>query len=189
MECFKHVLPSMKLAIPSAAMVCVNIEAITVMVISGFSAAVRYTSCGQRREVSNELGAGNADRAKNVLSVTLKLSIFLALVVVLSLIFGHNLWASAFSNSPVIKKDFASITPLLVISILFDSAQGVLSGTRGCGWQHLAVWTNLAAFYVIGMPIAILLGFKVHLYTKVGDNDYGSYSSKPYAGLLTSLNS
>ncbi|KAF9590896.1 hypothetical protein IFM89_000152 [Coptis chinensis] len=98
--------------------------------------------------------------------------------------------ASAFSNSPVIKKDFASMTPLLAISILFDSTQGVLSGvSRGCGWQHLAAWTNLAAFYVIGMPIAILLGFKVHLYTKVGDNGYGSYSSKPYAGLLTSLNS
>ncbi|KAF9610579.1 hypothetical protein IFM89_023373 [Coptis chinensis] len=189
MECFKHVLPSMKLAIPSAVMVCleywafellvllaglmpnsenstsliamcVNTEAVTFMITYGFSAAVST-------RVSNELGAGNADRAKNAVSVTLKLSIFLALVVVLSLIFGHNLWASAFSNSPVIKKDFASMTPLLAISILFDSAQGVLSGvSRGCGWQHLAAWTNLAAFYVIGMPIAILLGFKVHLYTK-----------------------
>ncbi|KAF5182308.1 Detoxification-like protein [Thalictrum thalictroides] len=189
MESFKHVLPSMKLAIPSAVMVCleywafellvllaglmpnsenstsliamcVNTEAISFMITYGFSAAVST-------RVSNELGAGNADRAKNAVVVTLKLSVLLALAVILSLLFGHNLWASAFSNSPVIKKEFASMAPFLAISILFDSAQGVLSGVaRGCGWQDVAAWTNLGAFYVIGMPIAALLAFKVKLYAK-----------------------
>lgn len=38
---------------------------------------------------------------------------------------------------------------------------------RGCGWQHLAVYANLGTFYCIGMPIAILLGFKLKLYAKV----------------------
>lgn len=38
---------------------------------------------------------------------------------------------------------------------------------RGCGWQHLAVYINLAMFYFIGMPIAMLLGFKLKLYAKV----------------------
>lgn len=37
---------------------------------------------------------------------------------------------------------------------------------RGCGWQHLAVYINLAMFYLIGMPIAMLLGFKLKLYAK-----------------------
>ncbi|PIA30153.1 hypothetical protein AQUCO_05700093v1 [Aquilegia coerulea] len=190
MECFQHVLPGMKLAIPSALMVCleywafellvllaglmpnsetstsliamcVNTQAMSFMITYGFSAAVST-------RVSNELGAGNGDRAKNAVAVTLKLSIFLALVFVLSLLFGHNIWASAFSNSPTIKKEFASITPFLAISVFFDSAQGVLSGvSRGCGWQDLAAWTNLIAFYVIGMPIAILVAFKAHLYARV----------------------
>eukprot|EP00262_Sarcandra_glabra_P012034 TRINITY_DN3001_c0_g2_i1.p1 TRINITY_DN3001_c0_g2~~TRINITY_DN3001_c0_g2_i1.p1 ORF type:complete len:474 (-),score=44.99 TRINITY_DN3001_c0_g2_i1:406-1827(-) len=189
MECFKYVLPNMKLAIPSAVMVCleywafellvllaglmpnsenttsliamcVNTEAVTYMITYGFSAAVST-------RVSNEIGAGNIDRAKNAVAVTLKLSIFLALVVVLSLAFGHNIWASAFSDSSVIKEEFAYMTPFLAVSILFDSAQGVLSGVaRGCGWQHLAAWANLATFYFIGMPIAILFGFKLALYAK-----------------------
>ncbi|XP_042512347.1 protein DETOXIFICATION 19-like isoform X2 [Macadamia integrifolia] len=189
MECFRYVLPSLKLAIPSAVMVCleywafeylvliaglmptserstsliamcVNTEAVTYMITYGFSAAVST-------RVSNELGAGNANRAKNAIAVTLKLSIFLALTVILALAFGHNIWASSFTNSPIIKREFASMTPLLAISILFDSAQGILSGvSRGCGWQHLAAWTNLAAFYGIGMPIAVLLGFKMGLYAK-----------------------
>ncbi|KAF5192057.1 Detoxification-like protein [Thalictrum thalictroides] len=189
LESFQHVLPSLKLAIPSALMVCleywafellvllaglmpnsetstsliamcVNTQAMSYMITYGFSAAVST-------RVSNELGAGNGDRAKNAVTVTLKLSLFLALIFVLSLIFGHNIWASAFSNSPTIKKEFASITPFLVLSVFFDSAQGVLSGvSRGCGWQDLAAWTNLIAFYVIGMPIAILVAFKAHLYAR-----------------------
>ncbi|XP_068654761.1 protein DETOXIFICATION 19-like [Aristolochia californica] len=188
-ECFQYVLPNMKLAIPSAVMVCleywafellvllaglmpnsesstsliamcVNTEAVTFMITYGFAAAVST-------RVSNELGAGNVNQAKRAVAVTLKLSVILALVVILSLVFGHNLWASSFSDSPVIKKKFASMTPLLAVSILFDSAQGVLSGvSRGCGWQHLAAWTNLAAFYVIGMPVAVLLAFKLKLYAK-----------------------
>ncbi|XP_077230263.1 protein DETOXIFICATION 18-like [Tasmannia lanceolata] len=189
LESFHYVLPNMKLAMPSAVMVCleywafeilvllaglmkdsenstsliaicVNTEAVTYMLTIGFSAAVST-------RVSNELGAGNIDRAKNAVQVTLKLSFFFALAVVLSLVFGHSIWASAFSNSQVIKKEFASMTPLLSVSILFDSAQGVLSGVaRGCGWQHLAAWTNLASFYLIGMPIAVLLAFKLKLYAK-----------------------
>jgi Na+-driven multidrug efflux pump len=38
---------------------------------------------------------------------------------------------------------------------------------RGCGWQHLAVFVNLGTFYCIGVPIAILLGFKMKLKAKV----------------------
>ncbi|KAJ4745571.1 Protein DETOXIFICATION [Rhynchospora pubera] len=189
MEAFEHVLPSMKLAVPSAIMVCfeywafeilvllaglmpnselstsliamcVNTEAITYMITYGFSAAVST-------RVSNEIGAGNIQRAKNAVSVTLKLSVFLAATVIILLAFFHDLWASLFSNSQDIITAFAHMTPFLATSILFDSAQGVLSGvSRGCGWQHLAAWTNLVAFYFIGMPLALLFGFKLGFYGK-----------------------
>lgn len=39
--------------------------------------------------------------------------------------------------------------------------------SRGCGWQHLAAWTNLVAFYIIGMPLALLFGFKLGFHDKV----------------------
>lgn len=188
-ESLGHVLTNLKLALPSAAMVCleywafellvllaglmpnseittsliamcVNTEAIAYMITYGLSAAAST-------RVSNELGAGNPDRAKRAMAVTLKLSLFLALTVVLALAFGHNIWAGFFSDSSTIIEKFASLTPFLVISIIFDSIQGVLSGVaRGCGWQHLAVYINLATFYFIGMPIAIFLGFKLKLYAR-----------------------
>jgi MATE family multidrug resistance protein len=78
--------------------------------------------------VSNELGAGQPERAKHAMGVTLKLSLLLGICFVLMLLFGHNIWIQLFSNSAIMKKEFASITPLLAISILLDSIQGVLSG-------------------------------------------------------------
>ncbi|KAJ0046109.1 hypothetical protein Pint_04603 [Pistacia integerrima] len=152
-------MPNSKLTTSVIAM-CVNTEAIAYMITYGLSAAAST-------RVSNELGAGNVNRAKNAMAVTLKLSVLLALILVLALAFGHNIWASFFSDSTEIIKKFASLTPLLALSIMFDSVQGVLSGVaRGCGWQHLAVWANLATFYFIGMPTAVLLGFKLKLYAK-----------------------
>lgn len=118
--------------------------------------------------VSNEIGAGNVEGAKNAVAVTLKLSVFLAAAFVLLLGFGHGLWAGLFSGSAIIAAEFAAVAPLMMASILLDSAQGVLSGVaRGCGWQHLAAVTNLVAFYFIGMPLAIFFAFKLKWYTKV----------------------
>lgn len=78
--------------------------------------------------MSNELGANNIDSAKHAMGVTLKLSVILALAVVLALGFSHDTWAGFFSDSPVIINNYASMTPLLMISIILDSIQGVLSG-------------------------------------------------------------
>ncbi|XP_050218903.1 protein DETOXIFICATION 18-like isoform X2 [Mercurialis annua] len=159
-ESFQYILRTVKLALPSAAMVCVNTEAVAYMCTYGLSAAAST-------RVSNELGANNPGRAKNAMLITLKLSVFLALVINLALVIGHNTWASLFSSSSTIIDAFASVTPLLAVSITLDAVQGILSGVaRGCGWQHLAVYANLGTFYFIGMPIAFLLGFKFKLYAK-----------------------
>ncbi|KAF7140015.1 hypothetical protein RHSIM_Rhsim06G0199800 [Rhododendron simsii] len=142
-----HVFAVLKLALSSAAMVClkywafellvllaglmpqseistlllamcVNTEAIAYMVICGLSMAAST-------RVSNELGAGNPDKAKHAMVVTLMLSLVLTLIVVLALAFGV---------------------------------------ARGCGLQNFAVFINLGTLYCIGMPISIFLGFKHNLY-------------------------
>nr|GMD92481.1 protein DETOXIFICATION 18-like [Ipomoea batatas] len=188
-ESFDHIYKTLKLALPSAAMVCleycafeilvllagimpnseittslvamcVNTEAIAYMIAYGLSAAAST-------RVSNELGAGNPNQAKHAMFVALKLCILLAIATALSLIFGRDAWASLFSNSSVVISNFGSMTYLLVTSIIFDFVQGILSGVaRGCGWQHLAMCINLATFYFIGMPIAALFAFKLKLYVK-----------------------
>ncbi|KAE8677803.1 putative MATE efflux family protein [Hibiscus syriacus] len=142
---------------------CVNTETIAFMFTCGLGAAAST-------RVANELGGGNPQKAKNAMVMTLKLSTILTLAIGLTLAFGHNVWAAFFTDSSLILHQFASIIPLLIISITFDSFQGILSGKttcgKGCGWQHLAVWVNLVTYYFIGIPIACLLGFVLQLYDK-----------------------
>ncbi|XP_057472423.1 protein DETOXIFICATION 18-like isoform X2 [Actinidia eriantha] len=169
-EAFYHVVTNLKLALPSAAMECLEEWAFELLVLlAGLMPNSEMTTSfvAMCTRVSNELGAGNPGRAKHAMGVTLKLSLFLVLIVVWALGFGHNAWAGFFSDSPKVVEKFASLTPFLLVSITIDSIQGVLSGVaRGCGWQHLAVYINLATFYCIGMPISILLGFKMKLYAQ-----------------------
>ncbi|KAI9083525.1 hypothetical protein K1719_034467 [Acacia pycnantha] len=188
-QSFRYLLSVLKLALPSAAMVClefwafeilvflagllpdsemttsliaicVNTEAIGCMISYGLGAAAST-------RVANELGADKPDKAKHAMGVTLKLSILLTLCVVAALLLGHGIWIHLFSSSSVLKKEFASMAPLLAISILLDSVQGVLSGVaRGCGWQHFVVYVNLASYYLIALPISCILGFKSKLHAK-----------------------
>ncbi|CAM8954583.1 unnamed protein product [Rhodiola kirilowii] len=188
-ESFKHIVSNLKLALPSAAMVCleywafeisvilagimtnaelstslmamcVNTEAIAFMLSYGLAAAAST-------RVSNELGAGNRDRAKSATVVALQISVSLGVLVVILLALGHNIWAGFFSDSSEIIKAFALMTPFFVISIVLDSIQGVISGVaRGCGWQNMAVCINLATYYFIGIPTACLLGFTFKLQVK-----------------------
>lgn len=42
------------------------------------------------------------------------------------------------------------------------------SGTaRGCGWQKIGAYVNLGAYYLVGIPAAILLAFVLHIGGKV----------------------
>uniref|UniRef100_A0A2P2MA55 Protein DETOXIFICATION n=2 Tax=Rhizophora mucronata TaxID=61149 RepID=A0A2P2MA55_RHIMU len=188
-ESFSYFLTNLKLALPSAAMVCmeswafeglvlvagimpnaeittsltamcVNTESVAYMGAFGLSAAVST-------RVSNELGAANPDRAKSAMAVTLKLALVLALSIGLAIAFGHNFWAGLFSDNSTITEAFASLTPLLAISITVDAFQTILAGVaRGCGWQHLAVYANLVAFYFVGLPVGMVLGLKFKLYSQ-----------------------
>ncbi|KAJ6894273.1 protein DETOXIFICATION 18-like [Populus alba x Populus x berolinensis] len=196
-ESLRHIPINLKLALPSAAMVCleywafellvllagmmpnaelttsviamcVNTEDIAYMCTSGLSATItKLRISANSTRVSNELGAGNPDKAKQAMAMTLKLSVLLALLIVLALATGHDIWAGFFTDDLSIIRAFASMTPFLAISIALDAFQVVFTGvTRGCGWQNLAVIVNVATFFCVGMPVATLLGFKFKLYSK-----------------------
>lgn len=127
--------------------------------------------------MSNELGGGNGEGARQATLVALKLTAVLAVCVVSALGFGHNLWAASFTDSPLVFNAFASMLPLLLTSVLCDFLQGILSGlARGCGWQYLVVFINIGSFYFIGMPIATILGFHFKFYAKVNHASPSSHS-------------
>jgi len=34
---------------------------------------------------------------------------------------------------------------------------------RGCGWQKIGACVNLGSYYLVGVPLGLLLGFHFHI--------------------------
>ncbi|KNA08148.1 hypothetical protein SOVF_165200 isoform B, partial [Spinacia oleracea] len=153
-----HDLPAfVRLSIPSACMVCLNTAALVWMIPFGLSGAVST-------RVSNELGAGRPEAARAAISVVMFLVISEGILIGTILILIRNIWGYAYSNEEEVVSYVAVMMPILAAVNLLDGLQSVLSGTvRGCGKQKIGAFINLGAYYIIGIPFAVLLAFVFHV--------------------------
>ncbi|KAK9162412.1 hypothetical protein Syun_003314 [Stephania yunnanensis] len=133
-EAFHKILDFIKLAIPSAAMVCTR--------------------------VSNELGAGHPQAARLAVRAAVFIVVTAAVSVVSIMLLMHRMLGYCYSNETEVVQYIARIIPLLAISHSLDGIQSVFSGaTRGCGRQKLGALINLGAYYLVGVPSAVLFAF------------------------------
>jgi MATE family multidrug resistance protein len=136
--------------------ICLSTTALLYMVPFGISAAVST-------RVSNELGAGCSGAARRAVKVAVSVSMVEGVLVAsLLLILRHKLgWA--FTNEAEVVNYVATCVPFLAVSTIMDSIQGVMGGVaRGCGWQAFAAVANLGAYYIVGLPLAVVLAFIFH---------------------------
>ncbi|XP_020087710.1 protein DETOXIFICATION 16-like isoform X1 [Ananas comosus] len=185
-EAFHDTLSFIRLAVPSALMVCLewwsfellvllsgllpnpqletsvlsislNTASMVFMVPFGLGAAIST-------RVSNELGAGRPDAARLAVRIVVFLAIIEGLVVGLIMILVRGIWGYAYSNEEEVVKYVGVMLPILATSNFFDGIQSVLSGVaRGCGWQKIGAFVNLGAYYIVGIPSAILIAFVFHV--------------------------
>ncbi|XP_058185280.1 protein DETOXIFICATION 14-like isoform X2 [Rhododendron vialii] len=114
--------------------------------------------------VSNELGAGNPDAARLAVWAVIALDAIEDTIASATLFCCRHILGRAFSNDKEVVDYVTDMAPLLCISIIMDSFQAVLSGVaRGSGWQHIGAFVNLGAFYLVAIPVALLLGFVLHM--------------------------
>lgn len=120
--------------------------------------------------VSNELGAGHPRLTRFSVIVVNATSISISLVFsAIVLIFRVGL-SQAFTTDAEVIKAVSDLTPLLVISVFLNGIQPILSGVAiGSGWQHIVAYVNLTTYYIIGLPIGCVLGFKTSLGVAVSD--------------------
>ena len=86
-----------------------------------------------------------------------------ALLIGSALFSIRNVWGYAYSNEQEVVNYVSSMIPLLACSTVLEGIQGVLPGIdRGCRQQNLGAYANLGAYYVVGIPIAIILAFVIH---------------------------
>ncbi|KAL5707620.1 Protein DETOXIFICATION 21 [Ranunculus cassubicifolius] len=137
--------------------ICLNINGWELMIAFGFLAAV-----GVR--VSNELGRGSTRAAKFSIVVTVLTSLSIGLVLFITFLFLRGRVAYIFTNSAEVAKAVDGLSPLLSVSILLNSVQPVLSGVAiGAGWQGKVAYVNIACYYLIGIPLGVVLGYVMKL--------------------------
>ncbi|XP_051122617.1 protein DETOXIFICATION 29-like [Andrographis paniculata] len=137
--------------------ICVNILGWTSMVALGFNAAISV-------RVSNELGAAHPRSAKFSVTVVVVSSTLIALVISVIILVFQKQYPSMFTESSAVKDVVYSLTPLLAFCIVLNNVQPSLSGVAiGAGWQALVAYVNIGCYYILGIPLGILMGFLLKL--------------------------
>ncbi|KAI9174554.1 hypothetical protein LWI28_019158 [Acer negundo] len=184
-EALENLLGFLELGIPSALMVCseqwsyeflvfmsgllpnpkletsmmsisLNTSTMVFRVPFGFGSAVST-------RVSNELGTGRPYAARHAVRIVIFLAVTEGLLVSIVAVALRGIWGYMYTNEEEVVRYLASIMPVLAISNFMDGMQAVFSGTaRGCGWQKIGAYVNLGAYYLAGLPTAIILTFVFH---------------------------
>ncbi|XP_047049730.1 protein DETOXIFICATION 16-like isoform X2 [Lolium rigidum] len=185
-EAFHDIPAFLKLAVPSAMMVCMEWWSFEVMVLLGgllpnpkLSTAVlsiclntnsivctvpNGLSSSISTRVSNELGAGRPRAALLAARVVMLLAFLVGTSEGILLILVRNLLGLAYSKDQEVVAYVAKMMFILAPSVLFDGLQYVLSGiVRGCGRQKIGALVNFVAYYLLGIPAALVFTFVCHL--------------------------
>ncbi|KAI4381586.1 hypothetical protein MLD38_007647 [Melastoma candidum] len=137
----------------SAFSICVNIVVFVFMICLGFQASVSV-------RVSNELGAGNAEAANFSVKVNLMTSITVGVIFSIVCLGFIEQIASLFTDDEEVARRVCSLSGFLALAILVYSAQPVYCGVAiGCGRQTMAAWVNFVSFYMVGIPLGVVLAY------------------------------
>ncbi|KAK1397367.1 Protein DETOXIFICATION [Heracleum sosnowskyi] len=140
--------------------ICLNINGWEMMIALGFLAAASV-------RVSNELGRGSSKAAKFAIVQIVLTSFAIGFLLFLFFLFFRGRLAYIFTESIEVAAAVADLSPLLACSILLNSIQPVLSGVAvGAGWQSTVAYVNIACYYLIGIPVGVVLGYILELQVK-----------------------
>ncbi|CAI0414316.1 unnamed protein product [Linum tenue] len=110
--------------------------------------------------VGNELGANNPVRAKMAALVGLGASFFLGGLALVFAVMVRNVWARMFTGDVEILALTSMVLPLIGLCELGNCPQTTGCGVlRGTARPKLGANINLGCFYLVGMPVAVVLSF------------------------------
>ncbi|XP_073159276.1 protein DETOXIFICATION 14-like isoform X2 [Henckelia pumila] len=114
--------------------------------------------------ISNELGAGNPQAARVALQTALILAVTEFILAAIAISICGRVLGFVFTREEELILYIQRMAPLISLSIVMDSLQAILSGVaRGGGWQQIGAYVNLGSYYLVGIPVALVMGFVLHL--------------------------
>ncbi|CAI9087205.1 OLC1v1021223C2 [Oldenlandia corymbosa var. corymbosa] len=172
-------LPNPELALDSLS-VCMAVNGLMFMVSVGFNAAASV-------RVGNELGAGNPKSAAFSVFMVNLVSFIIAIVEAMIVLSLRHVISYAFTSGEVVANAVSDLCPYLAVTLILNGVQPVLSGVAvGCGWQAFVAYVNVGCYYVVGIPLGCVLGFKYNLGAKV---TFSIFYQKPFFLFFVTLSS
>lgn len=133
--------------------VCMGINGWEMMIPLAF-----FAGTGVR--VANELGAGNGKAARFAATVSVVQSTIIGLFFCALIMLLHHQIAMIFTSSDDVLEAVDNLSLLLAVTILLNSVQPILSGVAvGSGWQSKVAYLNLGCYYLVGIPLGVVLGW------------------------------
>ncbi|XP_027337421.1 protein DETOXIFICATION 49-like [Abrus precatorius] len=180
--CLKGFKTLMNLAIPSCISVCLEWWWYEIMIllcgllvnphasVASMGVLIQTTaliyifpsslSFGVSTRVGNELGAGNPEKAKLAAIVGLCFSFVLGFCALTFAVSVRKVWACMFTQDEEIIALTCMVLPIIGLCELGNCPQTTVCGVlRGTARPKLGANINLVCFYLVGMPVAVWLGF------------------------------
>ncbi|KAI3800152.1 hypothetical protein L1987_35462 [Smallanthus sonchifolius] len=181
-ECFKGWKSLLNLAIPSCVSVCLEWWWYEIMIllcgllvnpratVASMGILIQTTaliyifpsslSFSVSTRVGNALGAGGPGKAKRAAVVGLLGSFLLGFSALFFAASVRNLWARMFTQDKEIIALTSMVLPIIGLCELGNCPQTTGCGVlRGTARPKIGANINLGCFYLVGMPVAVVLGF------------------------------
>ncbi|GAA5939098.1 MATE family efflux transporter [Sporobolomyces koalae] len=110
--------------------------------------------------IGNLLGAQKPHLARLASRMTILIAVIVSAFNSIVLVLFRGVWGRLFSSEPSIVGIVATVLPLVAAFQLMDGLSGAMSGVlRGAGKPGLGAYINIAAYYMIGLPVGMFVTF------------------------------
>ncbi|KAK8483357.1 hypothetical protein V6N13_091364 [Hibiscus sabdariffa] len=117
-------------------------------------------SASASTRVGNELGAGRPSRARLAAVVAIGLALLTSFLGLIGTILGRGAWGRVFTEDNEVLELTMIVLPIIGLCELANCPQTTSCGIlRGSARPGIGATINFYSFYMVGAPLAIVLGF------------------------------
>ncbi|KAM5568930.1 protein DETOXIFICATION 55 [Rosa sericea] len=110
--------------------------------------------------VGNELGAGQPEKARLAAVVAVGMALVSSLSGLSLTTLGRETWGRIFTKDNEVLELTVAVLPIIGLCELANCPQTTSCGIlRGSARPGIGAWINFFSFYVVGAPVAIVMGF------------------------------
>jgi MATE family multidrug resistance protein len=114
--------------------------------------------------VGHAIGAGDLAHARRLAASALLVGAGFMALSACGLLAFPRLFAGAYTSVPGVVAVAAALIPIAGVFQVFDGLQVVAAGVlRGAGDTRASLVSNVLGFWLVGMPVSLLLGFRAGL--------------------------